>query len=305
MIRRNLALIARPVWMLVMSIFIGMALNSQVRGDIFVASRFGGVGEYSMSGVPVNPSLISGGSGSIGGSGSNLYVGNFNTGGNGFVNEYTTSGVPVATPLISGTFFAPTAVAISGSDLYVATSTTIGKYNAITGATINASLVAGLNQPNGIAVSGSNLFVTNWGTSGGYIGEYDTVTGATINTHLVTGLIQPTGIVASGSALFFTNGNTVGKYDTLTDTLNPSFITGFINSFGITLSGSSLYVASWGFPAATGGSIGEYTTSGVPVNPSLVTGLSNPWDVVVAPVPEPTTLVVLALGAAAFCIRRR
>ena len=38
---------------------------------------------------------------------------------------------------------------------------TIGEYTT-SGATVNASLVSGLNYPYGIAVSGSNLFVTNY-----------------------------------------------------------------------------------------------------------------------------------------------
>jgi hypothetical protein len=71
---------------------------------------------------------------------------------------------------------------------------TIGEYTT-SGATVNASLVSGLNQqPAGIAVSGSNLFVEN-NASGtvGSIGEY-TTSGATVNASLITGLGNPTGI---------------------------------------------------------------------------------------------------------------
>ena len=45
---------------------------------------------------------------------------------------------------------------------------TVGEYNATTGATVNASLVSGLTDPIGIALSGGNLFVDNDGTIGGY-----------------------------------------------------------------------------------------------------------------------------------------
>ncbi len=51
---------------------------------------------------------------------------------------------------------------------------------------MNASLVSGLDHPNGIAVSGSNLFVTN----GNSIGEY-TTSGAVVNADLVSGLQGP------------------------------------------------------------------------------------------------------------------
>jgi hypothetical protein len=49
---------------------------------------------------------------------------------------------------------------------------TVGEYNATTGATVNASLVSGLTDPIGIALSGGNLFVDNDGT----IGEYNATT---------------------------------------------------------------------------------------------------------------------------------
>ena len=56
------------------------------------------------------------------------------------------------------------------------------------GATVNASLVTGLNAPSGIAVSGSDLFVVNNGSGGpGSVGEY-TTSGATVNASLVSGL---------------------------------------------------------------------------------------------------------------------
>jgi hypothetical protein len=47
-------------------------------------------------------------------------------------------------------------------------------------------------------VSGSNLFVTNYGT--GTIGEFST-SGATVNAALITGLNAPSGIAVSGSSL--------------------------------------------------------------------------------------------------------
>jgi len=71
-------------------------------------------------------------------------------------------------------------------------SGTIGKYTT-SGATVNAALVSGLNDPFGIAVSGGHLFVTNQGggTNNGTIGEYDATSGATINAALVSGLNFP------------------------------------------------------------------------------------------------------------------
>src|SRR5215471_11846498 len=99
----------------------------------------------------------------------------------GRVGEYTTSGATVNATLISGPFnpfgfLNPTYMAVSGSSLFVVDSFsggTVGEYTT-SGATVNASLLSGLNGPIGIAVSGSNLFVS----SGSGIGEYTTA-GAT------------------------------------------------------------------------------------------------------------------------------
>ena len=74
---------------------------------------------------------------------------------------------------------------------------TVGEYNATTGATINSSLVSGLNTPYGILVSGGNLWVVNNGA--GTIGEYNAITGATINASLVSGLTAARAQVAGST----------------------------------------------------------------------------------------------------------
>ncbi len=86
---------------------------------------------------------------------------------------------------------------MSGSDLFVANGTggTVGEYTT-SGATVNASLVTGLFSPDGVAVSGSNLFVTNM-TYPGEIGVYTISNGqaALSNSSLITGLDGPQGIL--------------------------------------------------------------------------------------------------------------
>ncbi len=68
----------------------------------------------------------------------------------------------------------------------------IGEYT-LAGATINASLITGLNSPAGLALSGEDLYVANYGV--GTIGEYTTA-GATVNTSLVPGALDyPWGVL--------------------------------------------------------------------------------------------------------------
>src|SRR5437764_11327740 len=65
---------------------------------------------------------------------------------------------------------------------------TVGEYTT-SGATVNPDLISGLNGPNGIAVSGGNLFVTSLNLTGntGRIGQY-TTSGVTVNPALITTL---------------------------------------------------------------------------------------------------------------------
>ena len=60
---------------------------------------------------------------------------------------------------------------------------------AVGGATANASLVTGLSNPEGIAISGKDMFVVNSGTAG-TVSEYTTA-GVLINASLITGLTNP------------------------------------------------------------------------------------------------------------------
>lgn len=67
--------------------------------------------------------------------------------------------------------------------IFVAGNGTIGEYTT-SGATVNPALISGLRGPVGIAVSGSDLFVTN--AANGTIGKYTTA-GATVNAALISG----------------------------------------------------------------------------------------------------------------------
>ena len=106
---------------------------------------------------------------------------------------------------------------LKAQNLYVANGydgyegNNIGEYQ-LNGSTVNASLISsGLDDPNGIAISGNDLFVVNQFNS--TIGEY-TTSGATVNASLITGLNgDPWNVAISGNDLFVANyTGTIGEY---------------------------------------------------------------------------------------------
>src|SRR5271166_6271769 len=130
----------------------------------------------------------------------------------------------------------------------------VGKYDATTGAAINANFITtGLSNPFQLAVLGNNLFVVNQFNFG--VDEYNATTGALIKANFVSGMQRsPYGIAVSGNNLFVVSGSTVGEYDATTGaTINANFITGLSTPLGIAVSGNNLFVAN-----QSGLNIGEY-----------------------------------------------
>jgi hypothetical protein len=198
-------------------------------------------------------------------------------------------------------------IVVSGSDLFVVNGHltpngpgSIGEYTT-EGATVNGDLVSGLTWPEGIAICGSDLFVTEWDS--GAIGEY-TTSGAIVNADLVSayaGNEALTDIAISRSDLFVTtNGpGTVDEYTTDGATVNADLISGLDFAEFLAISGSDLFVVNEGT-----GTIGEYTTSGATVNADLVSGLDYPVGIAVESVPEPTTMSLVSLAVLGMLARR-
>jgi hypothetical protein len=141
------------------------------------------------------------------------------------------------------------------------------------GALLNGSLITGLSTPNGIAVSGNDVYVVN--TNTGTVGKY-TTSGATVNASLITGLTSPSGIAVSGTDLYIVNqvvaGNgTIGHYTTSGATINASLFSGQPGGqTDIVVSGTNLFVNHHDI-----GTIGEYTTAGSTVDAALIS-FANP-----------------------------
>jgi hypothetical protein len=183
------------------------------------------------------------------------------------------------------------------AQLYASQSTTntVGKYDANTGAAINANFITGLSGPMGLALSadGTVLFVAN--DSNGSVGEYNAATGAAINANFITeggGLFGPvlSGIALSGNNLFVelfspdpSSSSTVIKYDaTMGVAINADFITG--------LNGPALLLAVGPTPTPTAKELvwentvtGEHSIwvldNGVPGNVISLPTISVKWNI--------------------------
>jgi len=155
------------------------------------------------------------------------------------------------------------------AQLYVSQSTTntVGKYDAATGAVINANFITGDINPIGLALSGDGtaLFVAS--NSTGTVGKYNASTGAAINANFIT--TGPT-----------TNGN---------------FITRGSGPTGLAVSGNDLFVGGFPFqgppftvalPGEGLGTVSKYdATMGVTINANFITGLDIGPQLAVAPTP--------------------
>lgn len=176
--------------------------------NLFVAGMGAGVGgeavnEYSFSLLGTETVVSSGLNDptSIAASGSYLFVANNPCDGvtPATIGIYTTSAVPEQVSLISGLGLSSNYIAAAGAFWFVANAATgiVAEYSA-TGDMVNPALISGLGNISGIAVSGSNLFITtsvdaNGDIDSGSVGEY-TISGAPVNASLISGLDDPSGI---------------------------------------------------------------------------------------------------------------
>lgn len=215
-----------------------------------------------------------------------LYVSNVGSGAIQTYDEHT--GTLVNGALLAGSFASPQFILVDGNSLYVADTfaQNVGKYNATSGATINANFVpysspATVAAPTGLAISGSSLFVANQGD--GLVGRFSLINGTPGQSAFIsTGASDELADLAIiGNTLYVANQTTdsVMTFNSLTGALiNAHFITGIQDPQGLAVSGANLFVTSF-----TNGTVGAYSaSSGAAVNANLITGLNHPWDVIVS-----------------------
>jgi hypothetical protein len=173
----------------------GVQEGITVSGNVlYIADYYHGtIGEYNAtSGAVINSSYIAASQGSYGVAVGNgfVYVSNQY----GMLTAYEQLAPSTTAWSLSGLGAGTTGdVVVSGTNVFLVHSPSgsddsgseISEYNALTGAVENSTLVTGLVDTYGLAISGNDLFVSSYG--GGTIGEYTTA-GATIDASLVTGI---------------------------------------------------------------------------------------------------------------------
>jgi len=256
-----------------------MTLATDGMGDLFVGEWASGttatVGEYSLSGAPINSSLLtlsdsSGAPQLAADAEGHLFVAVANS-----VSEYTTGGTLLdsfsvgPTGQLAGAVNVSALAVDSADDLYTAFTTgnplqgqpyngVIGKYTA-SGSPISKRLITTSDFINGLTVGGGNVFVSLQDGPPDLLSRIDEYT---------------------------TDGSEV--------------MSGFISNSGhMALDGQGhLLVDSYG-----DGTIAAYTTTGVLLNQAVISGAGGAADLVAFPAPEPSVLGLLAVGAAAVVSR--
>ena len=141
-------------------------------------------------------------------------------------------------------------------------TTAVTEYDSANGSVLAPSLITNLRGDNGLAVSSSNLFVSN---DNGGVTEY--TPGGTFVRTIASG-DEVTGLTASGNDVFVNNDGTIVEYDATTGSQLNSFSAPETESLAI--SGNLLFAANSEF-----GKIEEFTTSGTQLTTQLVSGLAS------------------------------
>jgi len=177
----------------------------------------------------------------------------------------------------------------------------IAEFNS-SGALVNASLIPGLLQVQGVQYYGGHLFVR----AGGTIGEYNT-DGSAVNATLITGAVGAFQIGFDSSGQIYVPHQSLGTiavYSSSGTLLTSSLVSGLSYPEAVNISPDGyLYVAEGNLGASR---ISEFTLSGQDVNRSLITGLHVPEGLIV--IPEPCSMLLLVIGLstllALHCRRR-
>jgi hypothetical protein len=259
-----------------------------------------------------------------------------------------TTGAVVGSVTFGGQVQVPAGVAFApNGNMYVAdfvdqTSFNTGtvkefSVNPTTGAaTLVRTLAAGLTQPSGLLLNGTNLYITEANTAAVlYTGTPPppAVGGrlSVVNTALANPTLQPlvtgsaftgfTGMALSGSTLYYTDlfMGAIDRFDVGTNTALAALVApggSLLNQFPNGLyvdSLASILVANLGNhdfsgspPDPGNGSLRRYSTlDGTQIGPDILQNIYGGEVIGVNPVPEPGTLALVGAAIAGFAAWRR
>jgi WD40 repeat protein len=266
----------RAVYVVSTMCLVLLAMPRRAEAQVYVSQPESGVvSEYDLAtGKLINANFITGLNtpNAMVISGNDLLIAN----GGGSVGKYNAkTGAAISQSFITGTDFTPCGLALSGEDLYVASSGegTVGKYSVVSGKAINASLITGLPSGVlvfGVGVSGGSIYValTTENSLAKYTGA-GTLTG-TVSISAPYGLAFSPGTVFVGTVA---SDGGIGTYKATTGKpLKPDLITGLNSPYQIARLGTKLFVTNFG-----AGTIGEYdATTGKAINASFISGIGSP-----------------------------
>ncbi|MGO9245349.1 MAG: PEP-CTERM sorting domain-containing protein [Verrucomicrobiia bacterium] len=290
-----------------------LAVPGTGRADnLFVANEGNNtIEEYNPSGVPTlfanSNSGLNYPSGLAFDSAGNLYVANV---GNGTVEEFKSSGGALSdtgTVVVSGIENGPIGLAIDSSgNLYVSTNNNEGPDNwtvtirsfGPSGRPFSGSNYNGSQDINGLACdSAGNLYASFVSVPNDYVEKF--INDDNTITQFGPQLAYPWGLAFDNSNNLYVSAQNGNKIEKITPSgVGTVFVSGLNSPQGLAIdSANNVYVEE-------GGTIEEFNPSGVGTA-FTSTGLSGTGWLAFQPVPEPSTLVLLAVGLIALLPFRR
>jgi sugar lactone lactonase YvrE len=194
-------------------------------------------------------------------------------------------------------FSQPSGVAVnSAGDVFVANEATGQIFELSPNGSTETVFASGLDDPAYLAFdSAGNLFESDWGS--GDIYEFATDKTKTL---FASGFQKPVGLAIDGAGDVYVANTVGGDVLEVTSTGIKTVLSGLDDPQGLALNNAGdLFVA---VPGPNNGYIEEVTSSGATM---FSTQVATPYGLAFAPVPEPSTLALLAMGASAVILRLR
>lgn len=172
---------------------------------------------------------------------------------------------------------------------------------------VESTYVSGLSSIGGIAFDNSgDLFVANGGASG----QITEITPAKVQITYATGLVDPDGLAFNSAGDLFVLG--ADGVDTITEITPGGVKTTFASGLDEPGAGIAINAAGDVFVADAGlkgenGNITEFAPNGTQL--AVITSVANPVSLAfqgeTLPVPEPSSIALLAAGTSILFLRRR